>query len=560
VKPKIAVFAGATATILNSTPLITSDKARQKYGVPLRTRPAQTGMVYDELRPQRLAVPATVYVEQFSAHPLERDARHLHGEPDGYVSDDGQFSTTRRAEADRPVFEVTLLPEDGLYMFPYMARRANGSAWEFDSEDEGAGPADCRQTFYPDASRVFEEINRFVLDEFGEANTLSAMAEFSFFRAAPSGGYQSGLPEGLRTDVGEGDIEPEVLGYDYFPYAPRHLRREPTRRVLAKVTNTVQSALRDGQFDGAIWLEGSPYMEETAYWLNLLIDCDIPIACNAGDIGYPGHHNIIRSVEYICSRIWASDDDKDRVGVVAVQDDQMITAREVMKLDARPGGYAATGGHGGVVASRSEHGEPVLTFVPARKHTFTSDVNLSRLPDAVLGTRRGADGRVEIVSQAIKSADGGLLPDAIPVVSIVKHARYFEESAEPDPDAAVELVARISWNLTHAPLSGFVAEGGVPYGDISGSYEAALCRAAFCGMPVVKVGRGNPEGAVGHMLAGIGIAGSNLTATKARLLLMACLLRFGGLPPANDPANPTDEETATVMEHLAKFQRVFDEH
>ena len=33
-KPRIAHFAGPNATILNSPPLVTSNKARKKYGLP----------------------------------------------------------------------------------------------------------------------------------------------------------------------------------------------------------------------------------------------------------------------------------------------------------------------------------------------------------------------------------------------------------------------------------------------------------------------------------------------------------------------------------------------
>ncbi len=35
-KPKIAVFSGPTATIQNSEPLVTSNKGREKYGLPWR--------------------------------------------------------------------------------------------------------------------------------------------------------------------------------------------------------------------------------------------------------------------------------------------------------------------------------------------------------------------------------------------------------------------------------------------------------------------------------------------------------------------------------------------
>src|SRR5918999_5221911 len=84
-RAKIAVFSGPTATIQNSEPLVTSNKAREKYGLPPRTQPDGTPFRFDVLRPQRLAAPVTVYVEQFRAHPLERDSAELYGPPDGYV-------------------------------------------------------------------------------------------------------------------------------------------------------------------------------------------------------------------------------------------------------------------------------------------------------------------------------------------------------------------------------------------------------------------------------------------------------------------------------------------
>src|SRR5262249_9487116 len=119
-KPTIAVFSGATATIANSAPLVTSNKARAHYGLPLPTHPDGTPLRWDALRPQRLARPVTVYIEQFSAHPLERDAAQLYAPPDGYLDPQGVFHQTRQSPSDVPVYEVTLRPEDGLYLLPYM--------------------------------------------------------------------------------------------------------------------------------------------------------------------------------------------------------------------------------------------------------------------------------------------------------------------------------------------------------------------------------------------------------------------------------------------------------
>ena len=85
----------------------------------------------------------------------------------------------------------------------------------------------------------------------------------------------------LRTDIGEGDIAPEVRGKDFFPYKPRHLASAPPRPALARVTNIAQRVMASGKYDGAIVTQGSPAVEETAYWFNLLIDTTVPICGNA---------------------------------------------------------------------------------------------------------------------------------------------------------------------------------------------------------------------------------------------------------------------------------------
>jgi L-asparaginase len=563
-KPKIAVFSGPTATIQNSEPLVTSNKAREKYGLPLRTNPDGSPMRFDALRPQRLAAPVTLYIEQFSAHPLERDSAELYASPDGYLDPSGMFHKERQGPHDIPVYEVILRPEDGLYPLPYMARRADGQAWEEDGSFPDAPPERCRQPFYPDGSRLFEEIDRLGLGDEGVASLLSSKALYDFYRAVPSGGYTKGLPAFARMDVGEGDIVPETLGRDFFPYRPAHLRREPPMASLARLTNVVQQALASGQYAGGIWLEGSPFVEETSYWLNLLIDTPVPIVGNAsqrahGAVSNDGDRNIIDAVDYILSRIWADESGRDAVGVVVIQDEQIFMAREVQKADARPGGYVATGGHGGIVGTMGQPGPPALTFRPVKRHTHTSAVNLCCLPDVVESMQR-VDGRLARVAVRIRDAQGALLAKAIPKVTIVKHARYLPEDASGDPAAEVDILARIDKNLREAPLAGFVAEGSAPFASMSNAVEAALKRAVLNGMPVVKVGRGNAEGIVDPTRMLLAIAGSNLTATKARLLLMACLLRFGGLPPVADPEQPTHAEVEAIQAKLSEFQSVFDTH
>ncbi len=547
-RPRIAVFSGATSTIANSEPLVTSNKARAKYGLPPRQRPDGSEIRFDVLRPQRLAAPVKVYVRQFSAHPLEADAAELYAPPDGYLDASGAFHNQRQSDTDMPVYEIELRPEDGLYPLPYMARQANGQAWESDCTEPGAPADQCRQPFYPDASRLFEEIDRLGVGEDGLGDHLSRFADFAFYRAAPPSGYKKGLPADQRTDSGTGDIPPEQLALDFWPYRPGHLSSNPPPERLAALTNIVQRVLSSGEYDGAIWLEGSPFVEETSYWLNLLIDTGLPVCGNAsqrphGAVGNEGDRNIIDSVRYITSRVWAGADGKDGLGVVVIQDQRIFSSREVQKGDARPGGYVATGGHGGILGGFAEATGPVITFRPAMRHTSTSAVALSRLPATVMG-RRGA---------TVEVKDGeALLPSAIPAVGLVKHSRYSSLGVQ-------EIEARIADNLANYPLAGFVGEGAAPYGTMSPWLDQALIRAVFNGMPVVKVGRGNQDGFAAPRNQ-LFIAGSNLSATKARLLLMAALLRLGALPAAADPAAPTEAETAATKAKLAEYQEIFDTH
>jgi L-asparaginase len=548
-RPRIAVFSGATSTIANSQPLVTSNKAREKYGLPLRTNADGSAMRFDVLRPQRLAAPVKVYVRQFSAHPLESDAAELYAPPDGYLDAGGAFHPERQSETDLPVYEIELRPEDGLYPLPYMARQADGRAWEGDGAEPGAPPAQCRQPFYPDASRLFEEIDRLGVGDQGLGNLLSGRADFDFYRAAPPSGYTKGLPAALRTDQGSGDIPPERLGQDFWPYRPSHLRSEPPPERLAHITNLVQRVLGSGEYEGAIWLEGSPFVEETCYWLNLLIDTPVPICGNAsqrphGAVGNEGDRNIIDSVTYITSRVWAGADGKDDIGVVVLQDQRIFSPREVQKGDARPGGYVTTGGHGGIVGGFPEGGAPVITFRPAMRHTRQSAVALPRLPATVPGLR----------GQSVRVKDGdALLPEAVPAVALAKHARYSGLGVQ-------EVDLRIAENLASQALAGFVAEGAAPYGSMSQDIDQALLRATFSGMPVVKVGRGNQHGFVPTGRGPFFVAGSNLTATKARLLLMAALLKLGALPAAVDPLHPTESEQQATLAKLADYQEVFNTH
>ena len=180
---------------------------------------------HDALRAQRLAAPAKVYVEQFSAHPLESDAAELYGPPDGYIGADGVFRKERRSPATSRSTRSNSSRRTVSIPCPIWRVRPTARPGRRNAPRRAA-PI-YRQGFFPDGSRSFEEIDRLSIGVEGTASLLSSIATIDFYRGVPPGGFTKGLPAHLRTDKGEGDIPPEVRGTHYFGYKPYHLGRRP---------------------------------------------------------------------------------------------------------------------------------------------------------------------------------------------------------------------------------------------------------------------------------------------------------------------------------------------
>ena len=526
-RQRIAVFSGPNATIANSPTLVTSNKGRHPGERQLEGR-------FDHLVPQLLHEPVRVKIRKLTAHPLEEDARDVYH------------------HADKDYWEVELRPEDGPYLLPYVARRSDGSPegipFEAGDLEDPSFNYGGRQGFHPDASRIFAEIDRSIAgrNEHGHASILDRKADYDFIRALPPAGYAK---------------QGEIPGVDYFPYEP--IPTTPRYRDLARVTNTVQSALASGKYAGGIWLESSSSVEETIYWLNLLIDTELPIAGIAsqrphGELSNDGSRNIVDAVDYVLSGQGKG------LGAVGVQDEQIFAAREFKKADDRPGNYKATGGHGGILGTI---GPPVtIWYKPAYHHTASSKVNLTRLPHQVEFLDRVSDDSPMAV--AVKNSDGSLRAESIPRVHIVKFGYYMEEDETGNPDHEVDIMSRIEKAMTeqNSPdralpkLHGFVLEGSSPYARGTKGQMAALDIAALSGMPVVRVGRSDPGGRVDTDPTDLTIEGSNLDTTKARLLLMAAMLKLGRPPKAQDPGNPTPQEREAVIAKVAEFQEIFETH
>ena len=274
-----------------------------------------------------------------------------------------------------------------------------------------------------------------------------------------------------------------------------------------------------------------------------------------GIVGNDGDRNLIDSVHYILSESWADAAGHDRIGAVVLQAEQIFASRQVEKSDARPGGYRAVGGHGGVLGTV---GPPVtLWFDPTTRHTWQSAVTLPKLPAKVSGVRK-TNREIASVEVQLKDAEGSLLGAATPKVTMVRYNRYVKDNALALAEEEVEVLARIEKNLRDAPLSGLVAEG--IGGNVHEPLWNALDIAALSGIPVVRVSRGDEGMMVTVNDADLTIEGNNLSPVKARLLLMATLMKFGALPPAANPRKPTDQEKQAIHDKVRAYQEIFNTH
>ena len=135
----------------------------------------------------------------------------------------------------------------------------------------------------PTAPRIFEEIDRLAIGENGRGQSDLARADSRFLpRAAAGRIYQGPRRRRSAPTPVTATSRPNGAARDFFPYRPRHLNSQRAAAGPRAHRPTRCSACsRADAIVGAIWTQGSPRIEETIYWLNLLIDTTVPICGNA---------------------------------------------------------------------------------------------------------------------------------------------------------------------------------------------------------------------------------------------------------------------------------------
>ena len=190
----------------------------------------------------------------------KRDAAELYGPPDGYIDADGAFSRERRASRRQA----------GLRGRAASRRRPLSPALYGAAGRRtrlGRGMRRSRRAGRKGAARDFSRrLARVRGDRSACTSVDEGLAGIGFVgspkstshRVLPPAGLPRACPQAERDDAGEGDIPPETRGQRFLSLQAAPSLGRAAASGLAKVTNDVQAILASGEYDGAIWTQGSP--------------------------------------------------------------------------------------------------------------------------------------------------------------------------------------------------------------------------------------------------------------------------------------------------------------
>ncbi|MFL2520938.1 MAG: asparaginase [Halobacteriales archaeon] len=174
-----------------------------------------------------------------------------------------------------------------------------------------------------------------------------------------------------------------------------------TTEIWYELANKINSSAEmEGGPDGFVVTSGSNTLEETAYFLNLVVKTEKPVVLTAsqrnhGMIGNDGDRNLVDAV-----RVASLEESKNR-GVLVVLNDQIHSAREVTKVvTSRPDAWSS--GDIGVLGLCDKYGYVQYYRETQRGHA----------PDVIfdLSTSSAKTFPKVVVEYSIANADGSGIP------------------------------------------------------------------------------------------------------------------------------------------------------
>lgn len=154
--------------------------------------------------------------------------------------------------------------------------------------------------------------------------------------------------------------------------------QEMNNEVWFKLANRVNELLTSGKADGVVITHGTDTMEETAYFLNLVVKSDKPIVMvgamrNSGSLSADGPLNIFNAVNVAMN--------KEAVGkgVMVVMNDEIHAAREVTKTNTTAVDTFKSPNSGKI--GTVFYGNVKFYMNPVRKHTVNSAFDITKIKE-----------------------------------------------------------------------------------------------------------------------------------------------------------------------------------
>ncbi|MGL2473849.1 type II asparaginase [Helicobacter pylori] len=254
--------------------------------------------------------------------------------------------------------------------------------------------------------------------------------------------------------------------------------QDMNEEVWFKLAQRVQKLLNDSRIQGVVITHGTDTLEESAYFLNLVLHSTKPVVLvgamrNFTSLSADGALNLYNALSV------AIDEKSANKGVLVVMDDSIFSAREVVKTHTtHTSTFKAL--NSGAIGS-VYYGKTCYYMQPLRKHTIESEFSLSQLKTPLP--------KVDIIY-----THAGMTPDLFQA-SLNSHAKG-------------------------------IVIAGVGNGNVNAGFLKAMQEASEMGVVIVRSSRvGSGEISLGEIDDKAFITSDNLNPQKARVLLQLALTK-----------------------------------
>ncbi|MGL2485777.1 type II asparaginase [Helicobacter pylori] len=295
--------------------------------------------------------------------------------------------------------------------------------------------------------------------------------------SASSGSYKSGelgIKELLKAIPNHLIEIARILGEQVSNIGSQDMNEE----IWFKLAKRVQKLLNDSRIKGVVITHGTDTLEESAYFLNLVLRSTKPVVLvgamrNASSLSADGALNLYNALSV------AVNEKSANKGVLVVMDDTIFSAREVVKTHTtHTSTFKAL--NSGAIGS-VYYGKARYYMQPLRKHTTESEFSILELKTPLP--------KVDIIYTHV-----GMTPDLFQA-SLKSHAKG-------------------------------VVIAGVGNGNVSAGFLKAMQEASEMGVLIVRSSRvGSGEVTSGEIDDRAFITSDNLNPQKARVLLQLALTK-----------------------------------